>query len=82
MMREMQHCAERLDLRDRHDPGGAHRDHLRLGNFTRRCSPTCEAGRPLELAPQLGAVVEIAGLLGVAAPFSRSILGLTRLISR
>ena len=32
-------------------------------------------------APQLGAVVEIAGLLGVPAPFSRSILGLARLIS-
>jgi ketopantoate reductase len=39
------------------------------------------AGRPLELAPQLGAVVEIAQRLGVPAPCMRSILGLTRLIS-
>jgi ketopantoate reductase len=38
-------------------------------------------GRPLELAPQLGAVVEIADRLGVPAPFCRSILGLARLLS-
>jgi len=40
-----------------------------------------EAGRPLELAPQLGAVAEIAHRLDVPAPFVRAILGLTRLIS-
>jgi ketopantoate reductase len=40
-----------------------------------------EAGRPLELAPQLGAVAEIALRLDVPAPFVRSILGLTRLLS-
>jgi ketopantoate reductase len=40
-----------------------------------------EAGRPLELAPQLGAVAEIAQRLDVPAPFVRSILGLTRLLS-
>ena len=40
-----------------------------------------EAGRALELEPQLGAVVEIAQRLGVGVPFMRSILGLTRLLS-
>jgi 2-dehydropantoate 2-reductase len=40
-----------------------------------------EAGRPLELDPQLGAVVEIAQRLEVPAPFMRSILALTRLIN-
>ncbi len=54
---------------------------LRLGNFSTSMLADLEAGRSLELGPQLGAVVEIAGLLGIPAPFSRSILGLARLIS-
>jgi ketopantoate reductase len=40
-----------------------------------------EAGRPLELDPQLGAVVEIARALDISTPFLRSVLGLTRLIA-
>jgi hypothetical protein len=40
-----------------------------------------ESGRQLEIAPQLGAVVEIAERLGVPAPFCRSSLGLARLLS-
>jgi 2-dehydropantoate 2-reductase len=53
----------------------------RLGDFKTSMLADLEAGRPLELAPQLGAVVEIAQLLAVPAPFSRSILGLARLLA-
>jgi 2-dehydropantoate 2-reductase len=81
MMREMQQCAARLDLRIDMSPEERIGITQRLGNFATSMLADLEAGRPLELAPQLGAVVEIAGLLGVPAPFSRSILGLARLIS-
>jgi len=81
MMREMQQCAARLDLRIDMSPEERIGITQRLGNFSTSMLADLEAGRPLELAPQLGAVVEIAGLLGVPAPFSRSILGLARLIS-
>ncbi len=53
----------------------------RLGNFKTSMLADMEAGRPLELDPQLGAVVEIADLLDIPTPFLRSILGLTRLVS-
>jgi len=81
MMREMQLCAERLDLRIAMTPEERIGITQRLGNFIPSMLADLEAGRPLELAPQLGAVVEIAGLLDIPAPFSRSILGLTRLIA-
>jgi 2-dehydropantoate 2-reductase len=81
MMREMQLCAERLDLRIDMSPEERIGITRRLGNIVTSMLADLEAGRPLELAPQLGAVVEIAGLLGIPAPFSRSILGLARLIS-
>ena len=53
----------------------------RLGDFRTSMLADVEARRPLELAPQLGAVAEIAQRLDVPAPFVRSILGLTRLLS-
>jgi 2-dehydropantoate 2-reductase len=81
MMREMQQCAERLDLKIDMTPEQRVGVTLRLGNFSTSMLADLEAGRSLELDPQLGAVVEIARLLGIPAPFSRSILGLTRLIS-
>jgi 2-dehydropantoate 2-reductase len=81
MMREMQDCAERLDLRIDMTPDERIGITLRLGDFSTSMLADLDAGRSLELGPQLGAVVEIAGLLGIPAPFSRSILGLARLIS-
>lgn len=81
MMQEMQLCGARLDLRIDMTPEERIGIALRLGNFTTSMLADLQAGRPLELAPQLGAVVEIAGRLGIPAPFSRSILGLATLIS-
>ena len=81
MMREMQLCAKRLELGIDMTPQERIGITLRLGNFIPSMLADLEAGRPLELDPQLGAIVEIAGLLNIPAPFSRSILGLTRLVT-
>jgi 2-dehydropantoate 2-reductase len=81
MMREMQLCAERLGLQIAMTAEERIGITRRLGNFVPSMLADLEAGRPLELDPQLGAVVEIARLLGIPAPFSQSILGLTRLVA-
>lgn len=79
MMEEMQLCAQRLDLRIDMTPAMRIGITQRLGDFKTSMLVDLEAGRPLELDPQLGAIVEIADLLKIPVPFSRSILALTRL---
>ena len=81
MMEEMQVCAQRLDLQISMTPAERIAVTQRLGDFKTSMLADLEAGRPLELAPQLGAVAEIAHRLDVPAPFMRAILGLTRLLS-
>jgi 2-dehydropantoate 2-reductase len=81
MMEEMQVCGNMLDLQMNMTPAERIAVTQRLGDFRPSMLADLLAGRPLELAPQLGAVVEIAQRLGVPAPFMRSILGLTQLIS-
>jgi len=81
MMEEMQLCARRLDLHMDMTPAERIAVTQRLGDFKTSMLADLESGRPLELAPQLGAVAEIADRLGIPAPFMHSILGLTRLIS-
>jgi len=81
MMEEMQVCARRLDLQMSMTPAERIAVTQQLGDFRTSMLADLEAGRPLELAPQLGAVAEIAQRLDVPAPFLRSILGLTRLLS-
>ena len=81
MMEEMQSCAQRLGLEMSITPAERIAVTQRLGDFRTSMLADLEAGRPLELAPQLGAVAEIAQRLDVPAPFMRSILGLTRLLS-
>jgi 2-dehydropantoate 2-reductase len=81
MMEEMQVCGNMLGLQMNMTPAERIAVTQRLGDFRPSMLADLLAGRPLELAPQLGAVVEIAQRLGVPAPFMRSVLGLTRLIS-
>jgi len=80
MMEEMQQCGRLLRLNSAMTPTERIDITRRLGDFRTSMLADVESGRPLELAPQLGAVVEIADRLGVPAPFCRSILGLTRLL--
>jgi 2-dehydropantoate 2-reductase len=81
MMEEMLVCGQRLDLQMSMTPAERIAVTQRLGDFKTSMLVDFEAGRPLELAPQLGAVAEIAQRLDVPAPFVRAILGLTRLLS-
>ncbi len=81
MMEEMQLCGRQLNLSSNLAPVERIAVTQRLGDFKPSMLADLEAGRALELAPQLGAVVEIADRLGVPAPFCRSILGLSRLLS-
>jgi 2-dehydropantoate 2-reductase len=81
MMEEMQQCGRRLDLHMPMTPAERIAVTQRLGDFKTSMLADLEAGRALELGPQLGAVAEIAQRLEVSAPFVRCILGLTRLLS-
>lgn len=53
----------------------------KLGGFKTSMLQDAEAGRELEIAPMLGAVAEIATVLDVPIPFTRAVLGMTRLLS-
>jgi 2-dehydropantoate 2-reductase len=81
MMEEMQLCAQQLNLGVAISAAERLEVALRLGDFKTSMLADLEAGCPLELDPQLGAVVEIAGRLNIHAPYLRSVLGLTRLAS-
>lgn len=81
MMEEMQHCAAPLNLAVSMKPEERIAVTERLGDFKTSMLADLEAGRPLELGPQLGAVVEIAGILEIPVPFLNAVLGLTTLIS-
>ena len=54
----------------------------RLGAFRTSMLQDLEAGRPLELGPVLGCLVELAQWLGEPAPLLAGIHGLTRLLDR
>jgi 2-dehydropantoate 2-reductase len=81
MMEEMQLCAQQLNLRVAISPAERLEVALKLGDFKTSMLADLEAGCPLELDPQLGAVVEIASRLKIHTPYLRSVLGLTRLAS-
>ncbi|HEY2675526.1 MAG TPA: 2-dehydropantoate 2-reductase [Steroidobacteraceae bacterium] len=81
MMEEMQLCAQRLDLKVTMTPAERITVAQRLGDFKTSMLMDLEAGRPLELDAQLGAVVEIARLLEIPTPYLRAVLGLARVIS-
>ena len=81
MMQEMQLCARRLNLAVAITPEERIGVTQRLGDFKTSMLADIEAGRPLEIDPQLGAVVEIARMLDIPTPFLQAVLGLTRLAS-
>lgn len=81
MMEEMQLCARRLNLAVEITAEERIGVTQRLGNFKTSMLADLEAGRPLELDPQLGAVVEIAHRLDIPTPFLRAVLGMARLLS-
>ncbi len=78
MMLEGQAVAEALGIRfaidvDKRLDGGAE-----VGRHRTSMLQDLELGRPLEIEALLGAVVEVAGWVGVPAPLSRAVLTLVR----
>jgi 2-dehydropantoate 2-reductase len=82
MMAEMDALGQRIGL----DPLGPIAARMavtrRIGAFRTSMLQDLEAGRPLELGPVLGALVEMAGRLDHPAPAMRGVHGLVRLLER
>jgi len=79
LMLEMQGLGDRIGLPIGMTPEDRMALTARLGSFKTSMLRDAEAGRPLEIDPLLGAVVEIAERLGEDVPFMRGVLGLLRL---
>jgi 2-dehydropantoate 2-reductase len=79
LMLEMQGLGNRIGLPIGMTPEERMALTARLGSFKTSMLRDAEAGRPLEIDPLLGAVVEIADRLGEDVPFMRGVLGLLRL---
>jgi 2-dehydropantoate 2-reductase len=82
MMREMAALGERTGL----PIAQSIEDRLvvtrRLGAFRTSMLQDLEAGRPMEIGPILGALVELAGRCGVEVPSLAGVHGLVRLLAR
>ena len=82
MMREMQALGEKIGLPIAMTVEGRLEITRRLGSFKTSMLRDAEAGRPLEIAPLLGVLAEIADRIGEPVPNIRSVLGLMRLHAR
>lgn len=79
MMGEMQVLGTKIGLPLSMTPEDRMAVTRKLGDFKTSMLYDAEAGRPLEIGPLLGAVVEVADRLGEPVPFMRAVLGLVRL---
>lgn len=79
MMGEMQRLGAKIGLPLSMTPEDRMAVTARLGSVKTSMLYDAEAGRPLEIGPLLGAVVEVADRLGEPVPFMRAVLGLVRL---
>jgi 2-dehydropantoate 2-reductase len=76
MMTEMQALGEKVGLPIEMAPEERMAVTRRLGSFKTSMLRDWEAGRPLEIAPLLGALVETASRVDAPMPFTRSVLDL------
>jgi 2-dehydropantoate 2-reductase len=81
-MREAAAIGERIGCAITQAPEDRHAVTAKLGAFKTSMLQDVEAGRAIELDAIVGAVHEIAGRVGVAAPNVAALLGLTRLFAR
>ncbi|WP_431270900.1 ketopantoate reductase family protein [Dankookia sp. P2] len=82
MMREMAAIGDRIGLPIEQGIPERLETTRRLGAFRTSMLQDLEAGRPMELGPVLGCLVELAPRLGVPAPLLTGIHGLVRLLDR
>jgi len=81
MMEEMAACGRTLGLSLPISSAERMNVTRRLGDFKPSMLQDVESGLPLEFAPQLGAIVELAQRQAVPTPFCCGVLGLVRLLS-
>ncbi|HXZ00049.1 MAG TPA: 2-dehydropantoate 2-reductase [Stellaceae bacterium] len=79
VMRECQAVADRLGTRFDIDVDARLADARRLGAFKTSMLQDYEAGRPIELAPLVGAVIELGRTAGVQTPMLDAVDALTRM---
>jgi 2-dehydropantoate 2-reductase len=82
MMQEMAQAGERIGLPFTMTAAERIDVTLKLGGFKTSMLNDLEAGLPLEYAPMLGGVVEVAQRLGVPAPCCETVLALVSLLSQ
>jgi len=82
MMAEMDAIGQRIGLAPLGSIAARTEVTRRLGAFRTSMLQDWEAGRPLELGPILGAVVEMAERLGHPVPVMRGVHGLVRVLER
>jgi 2-dehydropantoate 2-reductase len=82
MMQEMQEISAKLGFEVPLSPAKRIEVAERLGDFKTSMLSDVEAGRTLELPPQLGALVEMADALNLGVPKMRTVLALASLLSR
>jgi 2-dehydropantoate 2-reductase len=82
MMREMDAIGGRIGLPPLGDPAARIAVTRRIGAFRTSMLQDLEAGRPLELGPIIGALVEMADRVGQPAPVTRGVFGLVRLLAQ
>ncbi len=78
-MLECQTVAERLGARFDRDVDARIEQARRLGDFKTSMLQDVEAGRPIEIEPLVGAVIELGKGVGVATPMLEAIGALTRM---
>lgn len=82
MMQEMAALGEKIGLSGFDDIDARIATTRKIGAFRTSMLQDLEAGRALELDPILGALVEMARLVGQPTPFMEGIYGLTRLLDQ
>lgn len=82
VMLEAREVGARLGLPIDQEPEERHQVTRKLGALKTSMLQDVEAGKPLELDALLGAVIELAQLTGVPAPYAKALFGLARLRAR
>ena len=80
MMREMSALGDQIGLEGFDDPEGRIAVTRKLGAFRTSMLQDVEAGRPIELDPILGGLVELGRHLGQATPVMEGVYGLARML--
>ena len=82
VMREAKAIGAKLGIAIEQEPDDRHAVTRKLGAFKSSMLQDAEAGRAVELDALVAAVLELGALTGVATPFARALMGLSRVHSQ